>query len=414
MNILYISYDGLTDPLGRSQILPYLTGLNALGHQITVLSCEKKDALGRDGAAVREACQAAGIGWQPLTYHRSPPILSSIYDMAMLKRAAAALHRATPFDIVHCRSYIPAIVGLRLKRRFHIPMLFDMRGFWADERREGGSWDSANPLFRAVYAYFKRREDVLLKESDRVVSLTRNARTEMMQWPALAGRDVVTVIPCCVDFDHFRLADDGVTQKARQALGIAADRPVLAYLGSLGGNYLLDEMLDFFLAWRERAPGALFLFITRDDPAMIEAAAAGKSLGKDSLMIRAASRDEVPTFVAAADLGVAFKSPGFSAKACSPTKLGEMLAVGIPVVANGGVGDVEEIIAQTGAGVIVNGFDPETLADAAARATELRLTGAEIRDRALPWFNLDQGIADYDLVYQAMTRPGPAVSVEVA
>ena len=43
MNVMYISYDGLTDPLGRSQILPYLEKLAALGHLIHIVSLEKKE-----------------------------------------------------------------------------------------------------------------------------------------------------------------------------------------------------------------------------------------------------------------------------------------------------------------------------------------------------------------------------------
>ena len=39
--ILFISFDGLLEPLGQSQILPYLRGLATRGVAITVLSFEK-------------------------------------------------------------------------------------------------------------------------------------------------------------------------------------------------------------------------------------------------------------------------------------------------------------------------------------------------------------------------------------
>ncbi|TAG85785.1 MAG: glycosyltransferase, partial [Bacteroidetes bacterium] len=42
MQILFISYDGMTDTLGQSQVLPYLVGLSKLGYLITILSAEKK------------------------------------------------------------------------------------------------------------------------------------------------------------------------------------------------------------------------------------------------------------------------------------------------------------------------------------------------------------------------------------
>jgi len=43
MRILYISYDGMTDPLGQSQVIPYLIGLSQKGYVITIISCEKED-----------------------------------------------------------------------------------------------------------------------------------------------------------------------------------------------------------------------------------------------------------------------------------------------------------------------------------------------------------------------------------
>src|SRR5689334_14091229 len=104
--VLYITYDGLTDPLGQSQVLPYLIGLAGRGHQITVLSAEKPERMETAGDLIRKLCADAGIAWHPLEYHKRPPVLSSAWDAAALERAAIKLHRAEPFEIVHCRSYI--------------------------------------------------------------------------------------------------------------------------------------------------------------------------------------------------------------------------------------------------------------------------------------------------------------------
>src|SRR3954453_3189970 len=91
--VLYIPYDGLTDPLGQSQVLPYLVGLSERMHRITILSCEKRAALDKEGAAIRKLCAAAGLEWRPLPYHKRPPVLSSAFDLAMLRRSAVRLHR---------------------------------------------------------------------------------------------------------------------------------------------------------------------------------------------------------------------------------------------------------------------------------------------------------------------------------
>ena len=42
--VLYLSYDGITDPLGQSQILPYLKGLSQKGYFFYLVGFEKKDA----------------------------------------------------------------------------------------------------------------------------------------------------------------------------------------------------------------------------------------------------------------------------------------------------------------------------------------------------------------------------------
>ena len=42
-HVLYLSYDGMTDPLGQSQVLPYIIGLSQEGFQFTLISFEKKD-----------------------------------------------------------------------------------------------------------------------------------------------------------------------------------------------------------------------------------------------------------------------------------------------------------------------------------------------------------------------------------
>jgi len=401
-SVLYISYDGMTDPLGRSQVLPYLAGLSALGHRITILSCEKPDRWNSDGQEVERICREAGLRWEPIAYHKRPPVLSSAYDAALMARRAAVLHRQRQFEIVHCRSYIPVIVGLHLKKRYGLKLIFDMRGYWAEEKVESGNWPLRNPLFRAVFDYFKREEADALIRADAIVSLTRASRDELASRPELKdGPDKIAVIPTCVDFDHFGLATQAGRKKARQQLGIPQDTPVLGYVGSVGGeNYMLGEMLDFFRAYREKRPRARFLFVTQVDPQLIIAAALKKEIGEDSLLIRAVGRGEVPFFTSAADHGVAFKRATFSALACSPTKLGEMMALGIPVAANSGVGDVTEILAETG-GVTIDRFDRQSLSAAADRLIG-ETTSKIIRDRARALFDLRNGIRAYDRIYRSL------------
>ena len=401
--VLYITYDGLTDPLGRSQVLPYLTGLAELGHEITILSCEKPERMHRDGARMRKLCADAGLNWHPLAYHKAPPILSSALDTAALQRTAIRLQHERPFDIVHCRSYIPARAGLALKRRFGVKFLFDMRGFWPDEKIEGNNWNLSNPLYGAVYRYFKRLESRLLRGADHIISLTEAGKSQLLTRPELAGNPTpITVIPCCVDFDHFPLATEAARLAARRHLAIDAAAPVLAYLGSIGTWYMLEEMLDFFKVYALRHPDAHFLLVTPDPPESVLQAAHARGVDASRLIIRAASREEVPQFMAAADLGIFFIKPVFSKTASSPTKMGEMLATGLPIVTTAGVGDVEAMVDDMNCGVAVHDFTTRHFDEALDRLGELQGGPRKRRDRAFPWFDLDAGVATYDKIYQQM------------
>jgi glycosyltransferase involved in cell wall biosynthesis len=403
MRALYISYDGMTDPLGRSQVLPYLEALAARGHKITLLSCEKRARMDADGPTVGAICERAGIEWQPVGYHKRPPILSGMLDVGVLMRRAAALHRRKRFELVHCRSYMAAIAGRSLKRRYGVPFLFDMRGFWADERVERGIWSAGNPLFRAAYANFKRLERSFFRNADAIVSLTNCAKREIESWPKDRKPVVsITVIPCCVDLALFDEADGQGRGETRRRLGVDESAPVLLYVGSIGGAYLSAEMFQLFRIYRALRPGARFLFVTGHPPEEIERLATQQGVDHAELVVAAGSREEVPSLIAAADLGVSLILPSYSAKASCPTKFGEMLAMGVPVIANTGVGDIAEILHETGAGAVVERYDEASLSKAIAEAEAAAKDPAAIRKAAVRYFALDDGVERYDAIYRSI------------
>ncbi|MEA1071026.1 glycosyltransferase [Sphingomonas sp. LY160] len=394
----------MTDPLGASQVLPYLAGLSALGHQITLISFEKPERGETERKAVRDECAKIGIDWHPLSYHRRPPIFSTVYDLMAMRRRADRLHRQKRFDLVHCRSYLSAMVGHAMQASLGVAFLFDMRGFWADERVEGRLWDLRKPMYRTVYDYFKRRERLFLGDAAAIVSLTEAGKQTMLARDDQAAANTpMVVIPCCVDFDLFMPPTSERRDRARVALAIEDDRKVFAYLGSIGTWYMLDEMLDCFAVELTRDPVSLLLFITRDDPALIRNAASAKGIPSVNLMIRAASREEVSLFLSAVDVGLFFIRPTFSKLASCPTKLGEFLAAGIPVLTNRNVGDVDTQVEESGAGALVDDFDVASYETALATIELLPSRPQEWRKIARKWFDLQTGIATYDAVYRSIT-----------
>lgn len=407
MNVLYLLYDGLTDSLGRSQVLPYILGLTQKGHTFTIVSFEKEERFESDKDSIQKIVDDGGVKWVPLKYTSTPPVFSTIYDVYQLGKTAKKLHLANPFDIVHCRSYITSIVGLHLKRMFGMKFVFDMRAFYADERVDGKLWNIQNPIFKQVYNYFKRKEIEFLSESDYSVSLTEKGRKIIHEWKTVANQPVpIEVIPCCADLDHFH--PDNVNTKLKSQLEKRFDLSetdfVITYLGSIGTWYLLDEMLDFFKVLTERKPNSKFLFITTDNPNTILEPAKQKGIDSNSIIISPAKREEVPTFLSLADAAIFFIQPVFSKSGSSPTKHGEMLGMGLPVVANSGVGDVDSIISDTNSGILINEFTQTEYEKAVSRIDELlKIPSEQLQAAAKKYYSLEEGVTRYNAIYEKIS-----------
>jgi glycosyltransferase involved in cell wall biosynthesis len=401
-SVLYISYDGMTDPLGQSQVIPYLIGLSKLGYNITILSCEKKQRFRKLEKKIRSILSTASINWVPIFYTKKPPILSTIYDFLMLQRKASRLNKSSKFEIVHCRSYIPAIIGLSLKRKYGLRFIFDMRGFWADERVDGALWNLKNPVYKTIYNFFKRVEKNCLTEADKVVTLTERSKTEMLSWEITSAiSDKIEVIPCCTDTQHFNPSLITAEQKIelKERLGIPPDAFVLGYLGSIGTWYMLNEMLDFFIALQKRKANTKFLFVTFDEHERIVETALIKGIKKEDIIISPATREETPLFISIFDYSIFFIKPTYSKMASCPTKQGEIMAMGIPIVCNNGVGDVDEIVVKHQSGIIVRYFDHQS---AIAEMILRDMDQQKIRTGAISYFSLEKGIEQYSKIYSKL------------
>jgi glycosyltransferase involved in cell wall biosynthesis len=401
-HILYISYDGMTDPLGQSQVLPYLCGLAREGYRFTILSFEKKDRYEKGKETILEITRAAGIQWVPLSFTSRPPVLAKFYDAIRMRRMAFRLQREHRFDMVHCRSYIAADLGLKLKRKTGTRFFFDMRGFWADEKKEAGTWNQQHFIFRQVYRYYKKKEKEFIQEADYIISLTEAGRRELEKWPSYNPSVPLSVIPCCADMDHFTLTSAADKSAGRALLGLSDEALVISYLGSVGSWYMLDEMLELFALIKKKYTTARFLFITHSSPQLIQSKLDTYGLRPDDLLITEAGRKEVPVFTKASDLNISFIKPVYSKLSSSPTKLGEVLSMGIPVIVNSGVGDVEAIVNQSGGGFVLQTFTPaEYHAAVEAIPALLKRDPGTIRENIRAVYSLEEGIRSYSKAYNS-------------
>ncbi len=389
----------MTDPLGQSQVLPYIKSLSKHDYEFHLISYEKPDRFAKHKKVIQEICDEDGIHWHPQHYAKGKGLRNTLKQVRRLNRVALYLHNKHAFDIVHCRSYISALAGMRMKRKYGTKFVFDMRGFWADERVDGGLWNLDNFLYKRIYNYFKRQERAFLKEADYVISLTENGKNEMLSWPSTKPDIRIKVIPCCTNlalFDPSKITED-IKAKCRENVGITKDQFVLGYIGSIGTWYMLPEMMDYFRELQKEQPNARFLFVTGESSESLEKVAKQKGIDPSSIAVTSVLHHEVPHYISLMDASIFFIKPSYSKKASSPTKQGEIMAMGIPLICNSNVGDTDLIVSRYKAGTVIDEFNQETYQNNIIQPTAF--DSKEIAAGAKDYFALEEGVTRFLDVY---------------
>jgi glycosyltransferase involved in cell wall biosynthesis len=395
LQVLYITYDGLLEPLGQSQVLAYMEKLTP-ECSVHILSFEKNKDRDDEArmAAMRERLRAAGIGWTPLAYHKSPSVPATAYDVAVGTLVALSIVIRKKVKIVHARSYVPALVALALKRAAGVRFIFDMRGFWADERVDGGLWPKNGRLYRIA----KNLERHFLEEADHVVTLTNAGAREIAQFLYLKHRmPPVSVIPTCADLNLFRPGP-----------GHDDNAFTFGYVGSVGTWYLFDEILAFFRTIAERRRDARLLVVNRNEHEMIRTAVQRAGIEMARVEIAAVEHRDVPKYIVRMRVAAAIYMPTYSKIATAPTKLAEYLGCGVPCVGNVGVGDMQEILEGKRVGVALRGFTPVEYDCAVDRMFSLLREpniGKRCVETAREHFSLEMGVDAYRNIYLSLEVP---------
>jgi glycosyltransferase involved in cell wall biosynthesis len=383
MKALFVSYDGALDPLGTSQVVACLVGLAARGCELTLVSFEKATRWNESGPRERLAqrLRGAGVRWRALRYHKRPRVPATLWDFVAGVRAIAGEARRSGARVVHCRGDVSlAMARLALPRSARL--LYDARGLFSLERIEVGSWPEGGVLDRLVRGVERGN----LNRANAIAVNTEAARA------ALAARRTslppCRIIPSFVDLERFKPREAGVAPEFG-----------LVYSGSLGTWYKTREMIEFARVAARVVPGRP-LFLTPD---VAVARAAGAT--PDWAEVVAVPHEEVPAWLRKARAQFFFIEPSPAKRASSPTKLGEGLAAGLPVVANAGVGDLDHILEPEGVGVLVTGFGEGPYQQAAERLMRLvedPAIGPRCRNVAERRYSLRAAVEAYSDLYNAI------------
>ena len=175
---------------------------------------------------------------------------------------------------------------------------------------------------------------------------------------------------------------NGVEIRKRYGL---EDSKVIIYIGTMNKERHLDVLIHAFSKVRENKENVKLLMVgDGTDISNLEELANELGIKNDVIFTGQVYFDEVPNFIAAADIGVSAVPPLDFFKLSSPIKMFEYMAMAKPVVANEEIPEQEEVIEQSGGGVLVS-FTPEAFAQAIIELLDNSERTKEMGRRGREW-----------------------------
>jgi glycosyltransferase involved in cell wall biosynthesis len=381
LNVLYIVYWGALEPLGQALVLPPVLRLAAAGVRLTLVTFEKPDHF--DSLDKRESCarqlREGGVRWLPRRYHAG--MAATALDVA--QALAVGLAAVSEPHLVVGRTYVGGVMGLLVSKLLRRPFIFHNEGFWPDEMIEAGNWSDGCRRYRLA----KRIEHGLYRQAAGVIALTKHARRLVTALRPTYPPESTVVVPSCVDLDTFRPAETTVRRGGPLSL---------AYSGSLGGRYRIEEMARFLRVTRQEVPSASLTIYSHSSAELIRSRLRGCGVPDDAWSLVFVPHQEMAGALRRHTAGLLFQATGISSQVGSPTKIGEYWACGLPVVTTPLVGDVEGAIHEESVGVIIP-RDTDDACRAGARQLRDLLQdpdlGLRCRRAAERLYDLNQGVA---------------------
>lgn len=290
-------------------------------------------------------------------------------------------------ELVHARSDMAAAAALVARRPAWI---WDIRAFWREQRVATGTMVAGSAPERLMRSV----EAAAARSCTGIVTLSQAAIDVLVDRYGAGMAAKSRVITTCVDLDLFALSDLPPSPPLRLLLA-----------GTLNALYDVPLMMRFVECLRSRRPVALTVLAAQPshwNATFIEAGVRPEAVAADAM----------PGQVAAHHAGLSVLRPvGVSNLAATPTKLGEFLACGRPVIVNSGLGDMDALLRDYDCGVVVRGSDDSHLDDAAGEVVRLLddpATPQRCRALAMQHFNLERGIDVLLELYGNAVDGGPA------
>jgi glycosyltransferase involved in cell wall biosynthesis len=368
-DLCYVTNDSISEGVGSSQIVPLVKGLSSLGLKVNLISLEKTlpdNALGND-------LLQAKVDWTPLPFGEFG-MISGIGRIEKLRQAIPTT------KLIHGRSDVPTVAAIFSGKA---PVLWDVRSLWADQK-----FLVREQLHQKLgYSAYRKLEDIACSKSAGLSTLTSAVVSVLAsRHKTLPIRRIV--VPTAVDLEKFSLSRQ-IPRKLK-----------VLFSGTYSQYYDLELSARFIKEFKKKR----MLEVHWAKPA--ESVTLSLNVGEEKIFT--VSQTIMPQIIHeyAFGLAVCKLNAGPSLSAAMPTKIAELLATGRPVVVNKGLGDMDELLLNSGAGVVLDGSTSNLIesVDRLIDLVENPETPMKCRELAESHFDLKVGIAKYNKLYNSLLQ----------
>lgn len=348
MRILFIGFWGVNDPLTTSTTMPNLQILQGISKvELIVLATVERSE--NEDMHFRPPFTNSKIVFKPLVSRSNQPLLfNKVDDFLRFPRELADLVNEYKIDTIIGRGVMAGALAYQTSKKTGVRFFVESFEPHADYMLESGVWKSYDPR----YIFQRRWEEKEKKLAEGIMPVAENYRRKLIE-EGVPAKKIMTV-SCFVNLDTFafNLKD---RDNMRQKLGFQDDEVVGIYVGKFGDIYYDAEAFDLFKTASNYFLGRFRLIILTPNPIeVVKAKLKQVGLNETNTFVTKAPHHEVPSYLSAADFAFAPIKPAKCRQYCSPVKVGEYWASGLPVILTEGVGDDSKIIQEEGGGAIFN------------------------------------------------------------
>lgn len=351
--VFVFAYYSYKDPVFQSAVLPYLKMLSPQIRFILLTWEQQQFKLtAQESSEIHNQLKNDNnIIWHTTTWHSGEfKIIKKIYDFGVGFIKGIKLIQQYKATKIYSEGFPGAIIShyiSKITRKPHIIHTFEPH---ADYMVDAGVWKKESWEYRLI----KKLEMPIANHAETIITAT-SAYKKILQ--DNGAHCHIEVIPSCIDTTFYSFRPDERT-RIRIEQGIKDDQLVIVYLGKIGGMYMDDEMFAFFKqCYQWYAEKFIFFILTNEPRDNVLAKISAAGIPQNKVLIKYLPKDEVPSYLSAADIGFCGIRPIPSRAYSSPIKNGEYWASGLFTLIPEGISNDWLLVKQTSLGVSFTNID---------------------------------------------------------